>query len=120
MSPFLFFDDYNRKDAWTATRLTSDMLLGPEEPSVFLSSPSSKYKHEFKPIREFPKLTVGQSNKASENHVTHVCVFDSNEPKWLIKSAEASGYKAVCLGYTRHRKHGFVTKEVWGLAKIED
>jgi len=85
---------------------------------VSLFTPSSKYKHDFEPIDKVT-LTKGQEQKAQEYKVTHVCGFLGKEPQWLKAAAEKAGFKAVCLGYTRHRRHGFVTKEVWGLTALE-
>jgi hypothetical protein len=102
------------------TTYISEPVFEKPEPGfiISLSTPSSKYRHDFEPIDKV-KLTKGQDQKAQECKVTHVCVFDGNEPLWLKTAAEKAGYKAVCLGYTRHRRHGFVTKEVWGLAATE-
>lgn len=92
-----------------------------QEFTVVLSTPSSKYEHEFKPIRDVgSQLTERQFDKAIGHNVTHVCIFAGKEPKWLCQAAEKQGYKAYCLGYTRHKRHGFVTKEVWGLTPTED
>ena len=87
--------------------------------SVTLSTPRSRYAHEFALIASSGlALTTGQSKRAAETGCTHVCRFHPARPAWLARAARAAGYEAHVLGYTNDRKHGGASSETVGLAPL--
>ena len=87
--------------------------------SVMLSTPRSRYAHEFSLLSTSGiNLTPQQSEKAASDGVTHVAKFYPSRPAWIERAAKAAGYEAIVLGYTNSSKHGGSVSETVGLAPV--